>query len=239
MQESAKSEVTISIIIPVLNEREGVIKVVDYLRKIKGGCPIEIIVVDGDKKGSTIQYIHDKDVIAIKSQRGRAIQMNNGAKRACGDVLLFLHADTFIPHNAFEHIIAVMRTEKYVGGAFDLGFVSKKWVFKLIASVASLRSRITRIPFGDQTIFIKRNYFEKIGGYTNIPFMEDIELMQRIKKRGDKIHIIPAKVITSTRKWEEDGTLFTMLRNWLLQFFYLAGVSPKKLVRYYYKQEDL
>jgi len=239
MRLSANDEITISIIIPVFNEGEGVIKIADHLRKIQNNFSPEIIVVDGNKKGSTIQYLRDREIIAITSEKGRARQMNSGAMIARDDILLFLHGDTLLPDHAFEKIAAVMKTGEYVGGAFDLGFDNRRWIFALIASIASLRSRITRIPFGDQAIFIKRNYFEKIGGFCDIPLMEDIELMKRIKKRKDNIHIITLKVATSTRKWEKEGIVYTTLKNWLLQLFYFVGVSPVKLVRYYYKQEDI
>ncbi|MDY6971195.1 MAG: hypothetical protein SV775_02585 [Thermodesulfobacteriota bacterium] len=132
-----------------------------------------------------------------------------------------------------------MKSSTYVAGAFDLGFDSRRWFFSLTAAVASMRSRITRTPFGDQAIFIKRSYFERIGGFCDIPLMEDIELMKRIKKKGDAIRIIPLKVTTSARKWEKEGIILTTLRNWLLQFLYFLGVSPEKLVRYYYREEEL
>lgn len=236
MQESIKYYLSISIIIPVLNEEEGIIRAVNHLSKVQDDSVLEIIVVDGNHKGNTVLFLRDRKVITIKSEKGRARQMNSGAKRARGDILLFLHADTFLPDNAFEQIINVIKTGKYVGGAFNLGFDSKRWVFKLIAAVASMRSRITRIPFGDQAIFIKRSYFEKIDGFSDIPLMEDLELMKRIRRRGPPIYITPLKVTTSARKWEEGGVIYTTLRNWLVQFFYFCGVSPEKLVGYYYKQ---
>lgn len=236
MQESIKDDLSISIIIPVLNEEERIIRALDHLSKIQDDTVLDIIVVDGNHKGNTLLFLHDRKVITIKSEKGRARQMNSGAKRARGDILLFLHADTSVPDNAFERIITVIKTGRYVGGAFNFGFDSQRWVFKLIAAVASMRSRITRIPFGDQAIFIKRNYFEEIGGFCDIPLMEDLELMKRIRRRGDPIHIIPLKLTTSARKWEEEGVIYTTLRNWLLQFLYFCGVSPEKLVGYYYKQ---
>ena len=236
MQESIKDDLSISIIIPVLNEEERIIRALDHLSKIQDDTVLDIIVVDGNHKGNTLLFLRDRKVIIIKSEKGRARQMNSGAKRARGDILLFLHADTSVPDNAFEQIITVIKTGRYVGGAFNFGFDSQRWVFKLIAAVASMRSRITRIPFGDQAIFIKRNYFEEIGGFCDIPLMEDLELMKRIRRRGDPIHIIPLNLTTSARKWEEEGVIYTTLRNWLLQFLYFCGVSPEKLVGYYYKQ---
>jgi rSAM/selenodomain-associated transferase 2 len=238
MQESSiKYDLSISIIIPVLNEEEWIIRAVNHLSKVQDGSLLEILVVDGNQKGNSLLFLRDRKVITIKSEKGRARQMNSGARRARGDILLFLHTDTFLPDNAFEQIISVMKTGKYVGGAFDLGFDSKRWVLKLIAAVASMRSRITRIPFGDQAVFIKRRYFEKIGGFSDIPLMEDLDLMKRTRRRGFPIYISPLKVTTSARKWEEGGVIYTTLRNWFLQFFYFCGVSPERLVGYYYKRE--
>ena len=239
MQEAIKDEVTISIIIPVFNEEKGIIRAVDHLSRIQDDNVLEIIVVDGNHKGNTVLFLRDRKVIALKSEKGRARQMNSGAKKARGDILLFLHGDTLLPNNAIEQIGEVMKLGRYVAGAFDLGLDNQRWSLNLIAAVASMRSRITRIPFGDQAIFIKRSYFKKIGGFCNIPLMEDLELMKGIRRRGDKIHIIPLKVTTSARKWEEDGIIYTTLRNWLLQFFYSCGISPERLVRYYYTKEGV
>jgi rSAM/selenodomain-associated transferase 2 len=237
MQEFGRDKLSISIIIPVLNEGEGIERSLDRLNKCRYDGISEIIVVDGNKKGNTIKLLRDRKVIALKSEKGRAMQMNSGARIACGDILLFLHADTCLPDKAFEQITSVIKTGRYVGGAFTLGFGSQRWALKFIAAVASIRSRITRIPFGDQAIFIKRNYFEKAGGFCDIPLMEDIELMKRIRRRGDAIHIIPLKVTTSARKWEKEGIIHTTLRNWMLQFLYCCGMPSAKLLRYYYTKE--
>ena len=141
--------------------------------------------------------------------------------------------DTELPQNALERIIAVMKNARSVGGAFDLGIKSDRVALKLIASVASLRSRITRLPYGDQAIFVRRDYFQKVGGYNNIPLMEDVELMRRIKKRGGKINIIPDRVLSSPRRWEQEGMVYCTVRNWVLITLYYLGISPQRLARYY------
>ena len=122
---------------------------------------------------------------------------------------------------------------KYVGGAFDLKIGSDRFIFKIIGNLASLRSRLTRIPYGDQAIFIRRDYFRTIGGYKDVPLMEDVELMQRIKRQGDKIFILKEKVITSPRRWEREGVLYCTLRNWIITILYFIGVSPDRLVKFY------
>ena len=113
--------------------------------------------------------------------------MNTGAAAASGDVLLFLHADTLLSHDALDQIIIAFQQHDIVGGAFDLEIASPKRIFRLIERSASIRSRLTRIPYGDQAIFLKRRFFDQIGGFKDIPIMEDVELMQRVKKAGKKI----------------------------------------------------
>jgi len=159
--------------------------------------------------------------------------MNEGAKVATGEILLFLHADTLLPHNALKEIHAILEKETIVAGAFDLSFDTKNVFLKLIAKVASLRTRITKLPYGDQAIFIKKKTFHELKGYEDIPLMEDIHLMQKIKAQNYKIKIIEKKVITSTRKWQESGIIYTTLRNWFLQLLYFFGVHPNKLSKYY------
>ena len=108
-------------------------------------------------------------------------------------------------------------------------------MIKFIAVVASLRSRITRVPFGDQAIFIRRDYFEAIGGYREIPLMEDVDLMKRIRKSGHKIYIFKNRVKTSPRNWEKNGVVYSIIRNWFIQILFTLNISPHRLVKYYYR----
>jgi rSAM/selenodomain-associated transferase 2 len=172
-------------------------------------------------------------VVKIFSEKGRAKQMNAGASVANGEILIFLHADTELPGQALKKIYSFMEQNAYVGGAFDLGIKSDKFIFKVIGTLSSLRSRLNRIPFGDQAIFIRREYFNQIGGYKEIPLMEDAELMRRIKKSGNKIWIFYDRVMTSPRRWEKEGVIYCTLRNWTLQALYFLGISPHKLANFY------
>jgi len=223
-----------SIIVPVLNEAAAINGALDRLHRLERRFEAEILVIDGDPAGGTLQAIIGDDVQKIRSPRGRGRQMNEGARAAGGEVLLFLHADTILPSDALGLVAAALGDEKVVGGAFDLAFSSERPAFKVIAAVASLRSRLTRVPFGDQAIFLRRDYFRQIGGYREIPLMEDVELMGRIRRRGDRIVFIDRPVRTSPRRWEQEGLLRCTLRNWLLQILYLCGVSPERLARYYH-----
>lgn len=225
----------ISIIIPVVNETSGINQTISHLlyQVTSGSAVVEIIVVDGTPEGSTIAAIQHAAIVKLVSRKGRGMQMNAGASVASGDLLLFLHADTRLPDKALELIVSAMQERTYVAGAFDLGIASDRLVFRLIERLASLRSRCTRIPYGDQALFIRKGYFEQLGGFPNIPLMEDVELMRRIKKRKDAIYIIPARVLTSPRRWEREGVIRCTLRNWSLILLYLLGIHPEKLVKFY------
>lgn len=228
----------ISIIIPVINETQTIQNTLVRLARPWAGGIIEVIVIDGDPDAKTLRTIDARIVAPIRlktetSPKGRGIQMNQGAKLASGSLLLFLHADTLLPEGAFDAMTTTMQNRHIIGGAFDLGIRSKRWGYRVIENVAAARSRITRLPYGDQAIFLRKEYFHMVGGFSSIPIMEDVELMQRIKKRGDRIDIIPKRVQTDPRRWEKEGMVFGTLRNWTLIMLYLMGVSPGKLVRYY------
>ena len=229
----AANKYVFSIIVPVLNEADQIKSTIEHLRKqkMKGIC--EIIVVDGDPQGGTIKVIREENVTSITSPKSRASQMNAGAELAHGEVLIFLHADTKLPPNALEKISQVLKDVKYVGGAFALGIDSDSLLLKYIAARARLRSRLNRIPYGDQAIFIRRSYFNKIGRFKDVPLMEDVELMRRIKRRGDKIFILRDRVKTSARRWENEGIIYTTLKNQVLINLYYLGISPDKLAKYY------
>lgn len=222
----------ISIIIPVLNEQKTINETIEKIYA-SNQVVFEIIVVDCDPKGSTIESIKKSNVIKLISQRGRAKQMNTGAKKASGKTLLFLHSDTELPNDALNKISTLFDKTNYVAGAFDLEINDKKPIFRIIEKVASFRSRLTSIPYGDQAIFVDKDYLKKIGGFSDIPLMEDVELMQRVKKLKGKIHIFEETVKTSSRRWKKEGVFYCTIRNWFLIGFYCFGVSPEKLVRFY------
>jgi len=227
------SNANISVIIPVLNEAEIINQTIEHICSLKNNTNVEIIVADGDPCGSTIKTVSHQKVIGVISEKGRGRQMNKGAAVATGDILLFLHADTLLPVGAFEKITAVMRTGRYAGGAFDLGFDSGRTSYRVIERAASYRSRLTRIPYGDQAIFIRKDIFDGLGGFREFPIMEDIELMRSIKRIGHRIFIIATKVKTSSRRWEREGIIYCTVRNWMLVTLYLLGVRPDTLVRFY------
>ena len=225
----------LSIIVPVLHETEAINPFIEHVRKVGEGEDYEIIVVDGSHERNTINAIKNQDVIKKTSLKGRARQMNAGAAVARGEILLFLHVDTKLPLNAFKKIREVPENNRYVGGAFDLELDTQRRSLRFIAWTARIRVRLTHIPYGDQAIFIRKDYFNAIGGYRDIPLMEDVELMERIKRLGGKICIIKDPVRSSPRKWLQDGIFYTTFRNHIIRMLYFLGVSPNKLVKLYYK----
>lgn len=223
----------ISIIIPVINEQARIKGAIERLKKNQPSLKLEIIVVDGDENGSTINFLMDSAVTKLSCLPGRGMQLNTGAKKATADILLFLHCDTILPINGLRLIRQVMSDSRVDAGAFDLAINSRKKAFRVIEKIVSLRSRLTRIPYGDQAVFIRRRLLKALGGFKNIPLMEDVELMQRIKKHGKKLQIIRQPVQTSARRWEKEGLVYTTLRNWTILTLYYLGVPPEKLVQFY------
>ena len=222
-----------SIIIPVFNESRIINTTIVQLAELTFGGRFEIIVVDGNPAGNTISVIDHYGIKKIIGSKGRGSQMNTGAVTAAGDVLLFLHADTLLCYDALDQIMLAFQQHDIVGGAFDLEITSPNKLFRLIERAASIRSRLTRIPYGDQAIFVRKRFFDQIGGFKDIPIMEDVELMQRVKRSGNKIKFIPRKARTAARRWEKEGVIRCTLRNWMLIALYLFGVPPEKLKTWY------
>ena len=225
----------ISIIIPVLNEEKIINSFIARLSDNIDSVPHEIIVVDGSQDKDTIENIVDPTVIKVSSTLGRGQQLNTGAEIAHGDIFLFLHCDTILPHSALNDIINAFEGNDVGAGAFDIAIDSKKIRYNLLARMISVRARIFRNPFGDQAHFFRRDYFNKIGRYQNIQLMEDLEIMRRIRKQNDSIVILKEKVHASSRRWEQEGIIRGILRNWFIRCQYYLGVHPDRLVKYYNK----
>ncbi len=218
----------LSIIIPVLDEESTIASTLKSL----GSFPVEAIVVDGGSQDRTADIAGQMQVRVIASSRGRARQMNTGAAAAQGDVLLFLHADTRLPPSAIGDVVSALDDPRYVGGRFDLRLDHSGIIFRLIGSLISLRSRLTRIATGDQAIFVRRGIFDAINGFPEIPILEDIAFCRNLKKMG-KVACLRTQVVTSARRWQKDGVGRTILKMWVLKFLFLIGVSPFRLKRFY------
>ncbi len=220
-----------SIIMPVLNE-EAVLE--DQLERLTSQCAhhdCEILIVDGGSTDRTMA-IGMKYGQVLCSPRGRATQMNTGAAVASGDVLIFLHADTQLPDDAFTAIEQALASPKVVAGAFRVCFNCDLWPYRLVAFTANLRSRIRTLFTGDQAYFIRASSFKAVGGYPDQPLMEDLEIIARLRKIG-KVVLLPQYVTTSARRHEKMGLVRSVLFMWYLRTLYQFGVSPAQLQRIY------
>jgi len=224
--------VRLSIIIPVLNEAPEIAR---YLLELQGyrDAGHEVILVDGGSSDATLLQAQGQVDRIVQSGRGRARQMNVGAEQAQGDVLLFLHADTHLPANADELIRKALEAGR-VWGRFDVRLSGEAWALRIIETLMNWRSRFTGIATGDQAMFVLREAFSHLGGFAEIPLMEDIELSQRLKKISAPV-CLHARVITSSRRWETQGILHTVLLMWGLRLAWFLGVSPARLHRIYYR----
>jgi rSAM/selenodomain-associated transferase 2 len=222
----------LSIIIPALNESRNLTALLPVLAR---SCPgAEVIVVDGGSADDTREVLCRLAAARlVECSQGRAAQMNAGARAARGDTLLFLHADTWLPERAPEAIRDALRDPAVVYGRFDVRFDSPRLPFHAIAFLMNLRSRLSGICTGDQAIFVRREAFERVGGYPDIPLMEDVEITRRLKQAG-RLARLRTRVTTAARKWEREGILRTILLMWTLRFLYFLGVSPARLHAWYY-----
>lgn len=222
----------LSVVIPALNEAANLTRLLPALAR---GCPgAEIVVVDGGSRDETAAVVaRQPGARLVASERGRARQMNAGARQAAGDVLLFLHADTWLPAEAGAAVDRALAEPGVVAGRFDVRFDNPRPVFRMVAWFMNTRSRASGICTGDQAIFVRRADFEAVGGYPDIPLMEDIELSRRLKRRG-RLAALRLRVTTSARKWEREGPLRTMGLMWALRFLHFCGVAPARLHRWYY-----
>jgi len=221
----------LSIIIPVLNEGEGLAATLDVLADLRA-LGTEVIVVDGGSRDATIQRARPRADRVILAPRGRALQMNAGAEKASGDVLLFLHADTRLPADADHLVLRGLERSGRAWGRFDVKIEGQSSLLRVIAWHMNVRSRLTGIATGDQAIFARRAAFQAAGGFPAIPLMEDVALCKRLKRVSRPLCLHDC-VATSGRRWEKNGVLSTMVLMWRLRLAYFFGADPKKLAQRY------
>jgi rSAM/selenodomain-associated transferase 2 len=221
----------LSIIMPVLDEVEGIAAALDALAYLRTRGT-EVIVVDGGSRDTTVQQARPRADRVILASRGRALQMNAGAEQASGDVLLFLHADTRVPVDADHMVLKGLERSGRVWGRFDIKIDGRSPVLPVVAWFMNLRSRLTAIATGDQAMFVRRGAFQAVGGFPAIALMEDIALCKRLK-RVSKPLCLRERVTTSGRRWEKKGVLSTIILMWRLRLAYFFGADPKELARQY------
>ncbi|WP_163834433.1 TIGR04283 family arsenosugar biosynthesis glycosyltransferase [Spartinivicinus ruber] len=222
-----------SIIIPTLNESDNIVASLTPLQVLRQ-IGHEVIIVDGESVDNTVLLAEPFVDQVLSTKPGRAKQMQLGADKATGDVLLFLHVDTQLPENAVQLILqGFKQSHGCKWGRFDVVLSGKHWLLTLTAKLMTWRSRLTGIATGDQVIFVKRGCFDQVGGYQLMPLMEDIDLCKRLKKISKPL-CITNPVVTSSRRWEQQGIIRTILLMWSLRLAFFLGVSPKRLVAIYY-----
>lgn len=218
--ELDKSNKKISIIVPVYNEAPAINKLIDNLEQFKDYC--EIIFVDGGSDDGTDRIIEKKYKLFYSPKKGRSYQMNYGASLSKGNILLFLHADSLLPDDAPGQILKIIR-RGYKVGCFKIKFDSKNILMKICGFMSNLRVRLRNIAFGDQGIFIIKSYFYKLGGFAEIPLMEDYQLSMDIKADREKIALTRTKIETSERRFVKKGRFRTMIEMQKLQYMYRKG----------------
>lgn len=225
---------TISLIIPTLNEEKTLGRT---LACLPTSDVTETIIVDGGSTDQTMSIVKSfcasvSTAHTLTAPPGRARQLNEGAKASRGDILVFLHADTQLPTKANLMIISALEDTRVVGGRFDVRFNSSSAWATIVSTLMNWRSRWSGLATGDQAIFVRRHIFEQLGGFSDIPLMEDIEFSRRLKRAGPTA-ALHQKVTTSFRRWEQQGPLRTILLMWALRFLYWVGVSPHRLNNFY------
>ncbi|MGC8121035.1 TIGR04283 family arsenosugar biosynthesis glycosyltransferase [Marinobacter sp. VGCF2001] len=230
-QQLTREDPSLAIIVPVLNEMQGINALLDHLRfwQRRGA---EVIVVDGGSNDNSEAVIRSRGFTVIRSAQGRALQMNAGANASTAPYLLFLHADTRLPEHADARIFAHLRTSLLAWGRFDVRIEGRSRLLPLIGTLMNIRSRLTGIATGDQALFLTRALFNKVGGFPEQPLMEDVEFSKRLK------HIVPPvclrdQVVTSGRRWDERGSWRTILLMWQLRWAYWRGVPADQLAARY------
>ena len=224
---------TLSIIIPALNEADALRALLPALFLQQES--VELIVADGGSEDQTPAVVTQRGAQLIVAECGRALQMNAGAAAASGDILLFLHADSQLPANAFQLVEdAIARGELW--GRFDLRLSGKHWLFRVVERLINWRSCLSGIATGDQAIFLRRETFESLGGYAEIPLMEDVDLSKRLKRLAAPC-CIRQPLTTSSRRWEHHGIVRTILLMWQMRLAYFLGASPESLAQRYRRSD--
>ncbi len=221
----------VSVIIPMLNEEPSLHLMMDHWKTlVQDGA--ELLVVDGGSTDASVDRVQKAGFKVLSSPRGRAQQMNTGAKSAQGDILLFLHADTIPPPRAVPILTKALQDSERVWGRFDVHIEGRAWMFPVIAFFINLRSRLSGMATGDQGIFVRRAMFEQMAGFPDQPLMEDIEISKRLLQYTKPL-CLKARVRTSGRRWETRGVWRTIFLMWRLRWLYWRGTSAQDIARAY------
>lgn len=224
-----KNDLSISVIIPTLNEEENIESLLKYLKQVDNR--LQLIVVDADSKDKTVTVAQKLSQV-VRSSPGRGVQMNKGANVATGDIFWFLHADCRPHSDSIQAMEQALADENVVGGGFEYSLNHPGFRFRLAEFLSNQKNRLLKWLFGDMGIFVRREIFKQMGGYREIPLMEDMDFSKRLKQFG-KIVILSYRMQTSARRWIEEGYILSSLRSWTFQSAWALGVSPFTLAKWY------
>ncbi len=224
----------ISIIVPVFHERSIICGTLANIGHLHGIDRAEVLIVDGGA-GSTLEYVHENQypykIITCVTPPGRGLQLSRGAELASAPYLVFLHADTRLRGGSLVEIEGIL--SRHHAGAFDVYVRSSSYYINTVAAFATIRSRLTRIPYGDQVHFIRKETYLMVGGFRSMPIMEDVDFMSRLKHNGYAIRFAKTFATNPDRRWRKEGAIRRTLVNWSMMLAYRLGVSASRLSHYY------
>lgn len=239
----------ISVIIPTFNEASFVEQAVGSAWR--SGAD-EVVLADGGSTDQTIPLAETLDCTFVHSSLGRGAQMNAGAEAATGEVLLFLHADATLSNDGCEQIRTAMQDSSIAFGAFEQVLDNRSWIYRLIEFGNGLRGRVLRTVYGDQGIFVRRSMFVSLGGFDEIPLMEDFSFSSKLRScceaerksppnggpRAFKFRLLPGPIRVSTRRWEANGPIRQTFSNWMTTISFIRGTDPAILAQFYYGKRE-
>jgi rSAM/selenodomain-associated transferase 2 len=220
----------LSIVIPTLNEARQIKQNVERALSLR---PLQVIVADGQSEDDTADVACSAGAFVLLSPRGRGNQLNAGAMVASGDVLLFLHADCWLEPDATRQIELALANPKTVGGAFRQQIDHPGRVFRWLEWGNAARARWWKLPYGDQGIFLRRDVFVAVGGFAEVPLMEDVLLMRKLRRRHLPIALLDGPLHVDAQRWLSQGVVRQTIRNWLLLVGLRLGISPDRLAKFY------
>jgi rSAM/selenodomain-associated transferase 2 len=226
----------LSVVIPALNEAASIEACIASVATAEAS--VEIIVADGGSTDGTAERAARLGARIVLGPRGRSAQVNAGGHAAQGGTLLFLHADTLLPEGYDRDVLEALSDPAVAGGGFALGIAAPGFGFRFIEAMANLRSRTCSMPFGDQALFVRRETFLALGGFPDMPIMEDFAFVDRLRRTG-RVVTLPRRVRTSPRRWHALGLVRVTLTNKVMIWGYKSGVSPERLARWYARSRGL
>ena len=222
---------TISVIVPVLNDASCL-----EINKGQFGdianAGIEVIIVDGGSSDNSAEFARHLGLKVLTTRPGRGWQLAQGVEHASGDLLVFLHVDTKLPADSIEHLQRILTSPQAQWGYFSLRLSSDKAIYQCISACMNLRTRMSHVITGDHVLFVKRSLYEEIGGFPDFPIMEDVAISKKLRQKAKPV-LIKSPVITSSRRWEINGVVPTILKMWCFRLLYFIGVPPRQLAKYY------